>query len=180
VAALRDLLLKSKWMVQKEITEAKNSMWLQQPDGQIQRERSIDEVVPANQLLPHGKSADVSRTTQDLPQSSVVAALDIDHGSDDDLIQCVKIRTDEVDIEHNSCKLKRTADFRELNGQEKQQRVEGSTRRIRRCPNTVMDVVRFQSTPMPSPLDEDDCNILRILMRTGVSFPPLVHKKHSV
>ena len=278
MAALRDLLLNSKWMVKKEITEGKNSMWLQQPDIQIQRERSIDEVVPANQLLPHGKSADVSRTTQDLPQSSVVAAPDIDQGSGDDLIQCVKSRTDEMDIERNPCKsngtadfrelngqekqqrvegstgrvrrcpntgsidevvpanqllphgksadvsrttqdlpqssvvaapdidqgsgddliqcvksrtdemdIERnpcksngTADFRELNGQEKQQRVEGSTRRIRRCPNTVMDVVRFQSTPMSSPLDEDDCNILRILMRTGVSFPPLVHKKPSV
>lgn len=180
MAAFRDLLLKSKWMVQKEITEAKNSMWLQQPDGQIQQERSTDEVVPANQLLPHGKGADVSRTTQDVPQSSVAAAPDIDQGSGDDLTQCVKIRTDETDIERNPSKLKRTANFEELNGQEKQQRVEGSTRRIRRCPETVMDVVRFQSTPMSSPLDEDDCNILRILMRTGVSFPPLVHKKHSV
>lgn len=167
-------------VVQKVTTEAKNSMWLQQPDGQIQRERSTVEVVPANQLLPHGKSADVSRTTQDVLQSSVAAAPDIDQGSGDDLTQCVKTRTDETDVERTPSKLKRMASFEELNVQDKQQRVEGSTRRIRRSPETVMDVVRTQSTPMSIPVDEDDCNILRILMRAGVSFPPLIHKKHFV
>lgn len=167
-------------MAQIEIAEAKNAMWLQEPVQQIQQEQSPDKIALANQLLPRGKSADDSRTTQDVPQSSVAAAPNIEQGNGDDLTHCVRIRTDETDIERNPNKIKRTANFEELNGQEKRPRAEGSTSRVRRCPKTVMDVVRSCSPRMSSPLDEDDCNILRILMRAGVSFPPLVHKKHSL
>lgn len=67
-------------------------------------------------------------------------------------------------------------------GEQKRQRIETSTSpvRARSFPKTVMDVVRSRSRSLSHSLVDDECNILSIIMRAGVSFPPFVYEKRSV
>lgn len=80
----------------------------------------------------------------------------------------------------SSSRLKRVDCVEELHGQQKRQRREASPARIRSFPKTVMDVVRSRSRSLSSPLVDDESDILSIIMRAGVSFPPFVHEKRSV
>jgi len=68
----------------------------------------------------------------------------------------------------------------ELHVQRKRQRVEASPVRARSFPKTVMDVVRSRSRSLSNSLVDDECNILSIIMRSGVKFPPFVFDKRSV
>ncbi|KAG0581463.1 hypothetical protein KC19_4G253900 [Ceratodon purpureus] len=77
-------------------------------------------------------------------------------------------------------RLKRVNCVEELHGQQKRQRREASPARVRSFPKTVMDVVRSRSRSLSNPLVDDESNILSIIMRAGVSFPPFVHEKRSV
>lgn len=84
------------------------------------------------------------------------------------------------DTSSSSKSLKRVNCTEELHGRQKLQRTEASPVRVRSFPKTVMDVVRSRSRSLPNSLVGDECNILSIIMRAGVSFPPFVHEKRSV
>lgn len=75
--------------------------------------------------------------------------------------------------------LKRVCCAEDMYGQRKLQRIEDSPVRTRIFPKTVMDVVRSRSRPLSDSLVDDECNILSMIMRTGVSFPPFVHEKRD-
>ena len=76
--------------------------------------------------------------------------------------------------------LKRVNSAEELHGRQKLQRIEASPVGARSFPKTVMDVVRSRSRSLSNSLVDDECNILSIIMRAGVSFPPFVHENRSV
>lgn len=165
---------------------------------QMSQERGEDELLPNDSPLPIDDSRD-SRSIEHEQQPEHQSSRDIplvevhsgsllsekaqplvDFGTERTPLNSEQMPRSNGDTNSLSESSKRVHNAEEPNGHQKRQRVEASPVRNRSFPKTVMDVVRSRSRSLSNSLVDDECNILSIVMRAGVSFPPFVYDKRSV